>query len=884
MSQSDDSFTFMIEERSGIPRVNEPVTVGMPFPKGWVHNISTLALFNEEERRIPLQCQVLTQWSDKSIKWALLDFSANANPKQATCYVVRRDDTPFPEGEEAGFVVRQEADAVVVDTGCGVFYVNTKIFHPFNRVVVGGVDILEVKGCSTVLRDAQDREYEPVIQETTVEANGPVRFTLKIDGVFYAVDRDAASVPFAEFVARLSLYAKTNLVELKFTIRNPNAAEHPGGLWDLGDTGSVYFKDLSMMTSLSSRDDMTTEWIPDLGQPWETLQGSQLEIYQDSSGGQNWNSSNHVNRDGVCMNSFQGYRVAVDGVKIREGKRATPCLSIRNQQNGLSGTIAQFWQNFPKAMEVENRGIRMRMFPHQYRDVHELQGGEQKTHTVYWQFHAADDTIRAITACHDRLLPRATPEWYTKTGAFAYVIPRTPQDTSSSALVQAEALVDGAVQGNMTFFDRREIIDEYGWRNYGDLYGDHEAVGHQGHTPLVSHYNNQYDVVYGAILHYVRTGDVRWFRLADDLAKHVIDIDIYHTKNDRLVYNGGLFWHSEHYTDAGTATHRSFSKANVGTTSAYQHGGGHSNEHNYTTGLLHYYYLTGDVSASETVQGLADWVVNMDDGSERWLGWLDKRPTGLCSQTSSRDYHGPGRGCGNSINALLDAFMLTGKRDYYRKADELIQRSIHPKDDIDGRTLEDVEMRWSYLVFLQVLGKFLDMKVGLGEIDDMYSYARNSLLVYAAWMSEHEVPYMQVMHKVTIPTETWPAQDIRKSNVFLLAAKYADEPSMRMEFLKKADHFFNRCITDLLTFKTCTLTRPTVLIMTNVHMYPYFRATPIDDVPVSRDQYDVHEPRPFAPQLYEIIKAREVVFHMLTAVKDAKAQLSTLWRGDATSG
>ena len=71
------------------------------------------------------------------------------------------------------------------------------------------------------------------------------------------------------------------------------------------------------------------------------------------------------------------------------------------------------------------------------------------------------------------------------------------------------ALVDIAIKGENTFFDRREIIDEYGWRNFGDLYADHEAVGHPGLHPLVSHYNNQYDVIYGAVVQYARSGDRR---------------------------------------------------------------------------------------------------------------------------------------------------------------------------------------------------------------------------------------------------------------------------------------------------------------------------------------------------------------------------------------
>ena len=83
--------------------------------------------------------------------------------------------------------------------------------------------------------------------------------------------------------------------------------------------------------------------------------------------------------------------------------------------------------------------------------------------------------------------------------------------------------------------NRREPSDEYGWRNFGEIHADHEEKHYPGATPLVSHYNNQYDPVMGTLLHYLRTGDEDWLRLcADPLpARHVIDIDIYHTQKDK---------------------------------------------------------------------------------------------------------------------------------------------------------------------------------------------------------------------------------------------------------------------------------------------------------------------------------------------------------------
>ena len=44
-----------------------------------------------------------------------------------------------------------------------------------------------------------------------------------------------------------------------------------------------------------------------------------------------------------------------------------------------------------------------------------------------------------------------------------------------------------------------------------------------------------------------------------------------------------------------------------------------------------------------------------DDGAGTVLRHLDRGPTGLATKTRDFGYHGPGRGAGNSIEALLDA-------------------------------------------------------------------------------------------------------------------------------------------------------------------------------------------------------------------------------------
>jgi hypothetical protein len=861
-------------ERGGIPRVQEPVTVGVPLPKGACLDDTRLQMRDQHGRPIPVQTQVLARWSDGSLKWVLLDFQATVEAHEEVCFRLGTGQDAKASCESAGMSVRWSGERVTIDTGPARFFLSQTVFRPFDGVVVDGGDVCGGPSGALVVTDGAGIEYLPYIDDIAIETAGQLRTTVRVAGKL----RRSGGEALADFFARVTCFAGRSDVRLEWTIRNSRAAVHPRGLWDLGDPRSIYFKDCTLHLALMPGSVESIEWSVDPRQPLRGQGCRSFELYQDSSGGEQWQSANHVNRFGAVTTSFRGYRITLDGVLASEGHRASPTIRIRAGALSLSAAVLAFWENFPKAIEAENRGASIRLFPRQYGDVFELQPGEQKTHTVFVHWTSNPDASLAWT--HAPLIVTPTPEWYETTKAIPHLAARRLDATVSVAESSAERLVDTVVEGDNTFFARRERIDEYGWRHFGDLYADHEAVKSSPDRPLVAHYNNQYDVLYGSLVQFARSGNPRWYDLARDLARHVIDIDLYHTNEDRPALNGGLFWHTDHYTDAGTATHRSYSITSPQATASPSYGGGPACEHNYASGLLHYYYLTGDPGAREAVVSLADWVVRMDDGSSRFMGWLDRRPTGYCSVTATAGYHGPGRGSGNSISVLLDGWNLTGERRYLVKAETLIKRCIHPKDDIALLHLDDIERRWSYTVFLQVLGKYLDVKSERGELDEMYAYARASLLHYASWMAEHEVPYMEVMHRVLIPTETWPAQDMRKANVFCAAARHATADK-RALFLSKADFFFERSVSDLQSFDTHTLTRPLVLLMTNAYVYSYCRRFPNEGAPAFVGAYDFGVPQRFKPQFHELYCFRDWLHRIVRSLQAVVRRSTAQGRGHA---
>ena len=831
----------LVEETIGRDRNDELLRFGVPVPRGALRSGMHVTLTDPQDRPLATDVRPLLLWSDGSIKWLRVNAPVSVpGGQRATFHLNSAEPMPAASPHPVPGLRVEKDSGYTIDTGVATFRVGLN-GSLIESVMVQGVGLLDDAGVRLSLTGCKGLPYRPVTSELFLEEEGPLRAAVVLEGHFVPV-REATGVPVRlEFKARLIFIAGQSVVQLEVQLHNPSAARHPGGLWDLDDRGTAMFEDVSLSLKPMGRIE-EIRWSAQDAHDVHVEVPKDLTFYQDSSGGENWDSDNHVDGRSQPTVTFRGYRVTYgDPGKMRliaEGDRPTPALAAASDRGVFAATVLDFWQNFPKALRWSEEILDVALFPWECRTPHALQGGERKRQTILLEFGPAG-AMPSLEQWQHPLRVSLDPEWVDASGALQGFIPAA-RDRNGDYLEYIQSVIEGPE----AFVAKRERIDEYGWRNFGDLYADHEAVEAKGWRPLVSHYNNQYDFIYGALIHHLRTGDLRWRTLAEDAARHMMDVDIYHTDEDKPAFNHGLFWHTDHYKPAATCTHRTYSAQNG---RGLSYGGGPSNEHNYTSGLLLYYCLSGDPEAAEAVRELAGWVIAMDRGTG---DGPEAGPTGLASKTVDAWYHRPGRGAGNSINALLDAFQLSGEQTYLDKAEELIARCIHPKDDIPALGLSEPEFRWSYLVFLQVLGKYLHLKLERGETDYAFHYGRESLLHYARWMLEHEVPYQDVLHKVLLPTETWPAQDVRKSHVLHLAGEFAPAAE-RSAFHDKADFFFARSLEDLLKFDTAYLTRPLVIQSVYGHLQAFYQAHREEGLDLECAVADFGRPQSFTAQVRE---------------------------------
>jgi len=795
----------IIGETIGVARGGEPVRVGLPFAKGELAGTEKLRMAPPEGDEQPVQATVLKRWKDGSVKWLLVDFLAWVPAHGRVVYRL----VTAGEGKVVSppsIHIAPGADRWLVDTGAAVFTIDAWHFKPFSRVIADGRELL-AEGSVCAMTTADAARLVPLIESISVESEGPLRAVLYISGRLSPIGDGAT-----RFYCRLHFFAGSSRVIIEFTIRNGQPARHPGGLWDLGDAGSILFRELAFDFSFADRSIDEVVCSPAQGVTPVSVKDSaeRFTIYQESSGGANWQSPVHRNRQGVVPFTLRGYEVVQGDVVTASGDRATPALWCGAGSTGVAAVLPRFWQEFPKAFEADRHGMKISLFPARFPDLHELQGGEQKTHVIYLDFATHPEGLHWARV---PLTASAAPEVFHHYGLFS--------DLSLPMESEGEAdLADMCISGPEEFLGKRKVADEYGWRNFGDIYGDHEAVYHRGEKTFVSHYNNQYDVCAGMYRKFLAGCGPLWGEIAADLARHVIDIDIYHAEGDREEYNGGLFWHTDHYIDAGLSTHRSFSREHLVVKDPRFCGGGPAAEHCYTSGLMLHYYLTGDPSFRDAVIGLAEWVICSLQGAQTILAALKR---GIRYLKLWRKYRGCRlpfprypltRGTGNAITACVDAFEADGGRRFLETAEEMIRGTIHPGDDIDARDLLNAEVAWSYTVFLTALAKFLDKKLELGELDSGYAYARACLLAYAEWMVEHEYPYLDRPEILEYPNETWAAQDLRKSVIFYHAARYADI-SRREIFQQKNRHFFKAAREALLKHQTSSFIRPLALMLQN---------------------------------------------------------------------
>lgn len=762
------------------------IKIGIPCPKGKWFVGDAIKPEGQGLTFLSSYIQAQQLWQDGSIKWLYLE--ALVEPINAPS----RDNVPI-NLRKCPSAFSPRPSPVVDKSDCFVIQLNNQSTICIDKKAFLSLDLGSLR--SHFYQQTCDAEIKVVDNHYELLSDMSSYQQVKITQSALVTYNKSKSLCLE---AEYTLHLVDGSVFGRVTLTNPAPASHPGGKWDLGDPFSLHIEECG----LRLQGNQTTALM--LDSQYFSLNAKQtLSVFQASSGHQNWDSPVHVNAQNRVPHSIRGYVLKRDSERIGSGKQCNPILKFYDKNESYFVKTHQFWQNFPASIVAAPEHTDISFLGSRYAEAIELQPGEQKTR----EFSIAASPTAPATLT-------LSAQWVKETQVLPFF-------TDVASIFQP--LINQGIEGPFSFFNKRVVIDEFGWRHFGELYADHESALSESQHPFVSHYNNQYDPVYGMLQQWLLTGDPRWFELADDLARHVADIDVYHTQLDKPEYSGGLFWHTDHYVQAYTATHRTYSKRQPADVyDDHAGGGGPGGQHCYTNGLTLHYLLTGYTPSKNAVSSMANWIERYYEGDNTLVGALlafrNSNTPGLKNIKTGQ--YPLDRGTGNYLQALLDRFSLFGQLEDIKQAGDVIAHTISPFDDIHKRHFEDVESTWFYTVFLQALCRFIDVKVQLEQRDSDYRYAIEGLKHYAKWMIDNEYTYLDKPDILEFPNQTWSGQDLRKLCVLHFASAYLTVPQ-RTQCIEKIDEISSNIIHRLGHSEETTNTRILCLMMQNAHFHGF---------------------------------------------------------------
>jgi len=816
-------YAFSFDGTNGVPT---PFSVGLPLPKGTFWPEKKLQIVTESGSSVISSVSPTSLWGDKSIRWCQIEGYSQQIEKQkyfvaeSQATLFKKQDCAFEK--EGAFILKSKDLTLQVSNDC---FLSLKQLTNTDILPLELSPIFALKDANTKFK-----LINSTLRTKTSSCNQPLYATLKQQ---YKTQLDATKKHLFVTV-EYKLEYPTNQLKIDLSVHNPMPLIQQNGQWDLGNENSIELTKFGLKIALpkgnfsvanTNTDNSTiasanaisivsanasayaNSNTNDDNNEFKHFEEWSLRI--SNSGGENWSSKNHIDKNGVVPQKERGaVIVEVDNQQTHTYRELRPSLAfiMSDATQRFAINIDNMWEKFPLEVSAHHDQMDIIFCETNTDSAIELQPGEIK-------FHSLNITLLPTPSINNtNAQPPAltlNPDIFCNTNTIPWL-------TTSISQTPLSSIVNLGLTGDTNFFAKREAVDEFGWRNFGDIYADHEAVGHKGDDVFVSHYNNQYDPLQGFLKQWLITGNPKWKELADDLFEHIVNIDIYHTELDKQEYNGGLFWHTDHYVEAETATHRTYSKRQQkGVYEDHAGGGGPGSHHCYTSGLALYYQLTGKESAKSAVIKLGNWITYFFEGDGTLLGSLLQYRNRAIVRNPLTGRYPLDRGAANYVNVLLDSYELTANRQYVARASSIITQTFHFTDIITERNFEDIENTWYYIVFMQSVAKYLWMCETVYGIDHDYATIKKSFLHYVEWIAIQEQPYLDNHAKLEYPNDTWTAQDLRKIMVLNIALNYVDTAQLKKSIQQKIDSLTAYVEDKLCNSDEQEFTRVLALVMQN---------------------------------------------------------------------
>jgi len=646
-AEAADSFTPLsvklnVVEPSGLARIQEPVTTGIPLPKSAnVLDLNTFRIVAADGiSTVPAQFQAMARWdglvsdTTKPLKWVLIDFQADVAANAIATYYLKIGGTGTAS---TGIVVTTATDLITIATGSATFTINRTAFNLFDTVDLGLGPLVNhpSNGLTLNATSGSYSSWNIAPTDVSVETAGPLHTVVRVRGKLSTgsatLKGGSAASAFGgtaqnlelEYSIRLHFYKGKSFVRIEQTLINDGNGFN--GSWG---NNSLYAKSLVLNTTLNlgASHALVLEGATD--NPTITDQYTFLQ------------SHSVVNATAESQNF--SYTIQKNGSSFGTGgTRARGFVDLGDGTQGLTLAVRYFWQNFPKGFRVGGSGISVDLLP-DTGTSYTLRGGQYKTHELLFYFHtgsfAGAGSDAQVTAFQNPLAVRADPSWYADTQALGLTAPAGLTSTDSQRqeafdrFEQLQRIKYNAAEASnaksiLTYRETRMLGgDWYGWNDFGDMRWKFFQPGFMSGV--------HYDWPYSLQLHYLRTGNRPFLDLGMEMVTHMADFDIHHgiAPTQAAWVKGMAFW---------------------------EDGGHHATPYTYiglmerNQGYCLAYFLTGAPRYLDTCKLAAD------NAWSHWTTYLSTAP--LYQKSESRQY-------GWIILRLLTYYKTSGDVTYLNNA------------------------------------------------------------------------------------------------------------------------------------------------------------------------------------------------------------------------
>ncbi|MCD6285981.1 MAG: hypothetical protein J7M39_08730 [Anaerolineae bacterium] len=527
--------TLTFEKISRFDRKSEPVTVSIPFASGSLQDPADLVI-RDGDAVLPIQPHVLARWPDGSVKWLLVhlqpDLPGNLD-KTLTFDIADGSPAAVPP---ASVSVSERLDGIEVDTGPLAFIVSSNGFLPVRDVRLNGNALWNATLFSgfTLTYDGESVSTATGPVALAIEEAGPLRAVISVKGKHRKPDGSG----YLDFRGRITAYAGKSYIEVEHQFIHAEEADELSleGLElafqpDVASVGQVPHLALGQgyyRTTILESDDGPLE----MSLTAETMLYQSNEHFIDSYYGDFW-------------------------------------VDWRDAEGGVTLSIHQAHQNFPKALRVAPEGIACGLYPQDAPPAPLLQG-MAKTHRIQLNFHGPETPLEecSVRSLQFQLpdVPALSRAWFRENNPWLESF--FPAQLPNRLVSFLNRLHDG----------RPKALGMFHFGDAPDAGYTNQGRG-QGASVFV---NNEYDRPHACALYYALTGQRRVLDSALVSARHWLDVDLCHYNPDPLV-DGGLKIHTRyHVTGKVTPSHE------------------------WTEGLLDTYFLTGRSEALEGARSVAE--------------------------------------------------------------------------------------------------------------------------------------------------------------------------------------------------------------------------------------------------------------------------------------